>query len=117
VLSAATPRLFDRVGQTRSRLGRDAREQVFASWRRKLSLAVHVAHADNVLRGLFTTADDVEAASPSAGLPSSPAQWAASVPVLPRAAPLVASMYCVFLALRGSFLCSLMLHLLGLRTM
>jgi hypothetical protein len=35
-----------------------------------LSLTVHVAHADNVLRGLSAAADGVEAASPSAGRPS-----------------------------------------------
>jgi hypothetical protein len=31
-----------------------------ASWRRKVSLAVHVAHAENVLRGIFPAADGVE---------------------------------------------------------
>jgi hypothetical protein len=50
---------------------------LLASWshardlRRKVStLAVHVAHADNVLRGLSAAADGVEAASSSAGMPS-----------------------------------------------
>jgi hypothetical protein len=43
---------------------------VLASWRRKISLAVHVAHVDNVLRGLHAAADGVEAASSSAGMPS-----------------------------------------------
>jgi hypothetical protein len=38
------------------------------SWRRKVSLAVHVAHADNVLRCLSAAADGVEAASSSAGM-------------------------------------------------
>jgi hypothetical protein len=59
--------------------------KLLASSRRMVSsLAVHVAHADN----------GVEAAASSAGMPSpttacsSPAPWAASVPVLPRA-PLV----------------------------
>jgi hypothetical protein len=44
--------------------------KLLASWRRKASLAVHVAHADNVLRGLSAAADDVEAASSSTGMPS-----------------------------------------------
>jgi hypothetical protein len=44
--------------------------KLLASWRRKASLAVHVAHADNVLRGLSAAADGVEVASPSAGMPS-----------------------------------------------
>jgi hypothetical protein len=39
-------------------------------WRRKVSLAVHVAHADNVLRGLSAAADGMEAASSSAEMPS-----------------------------------------------
>jgi hypothetical protein len=43
--------------------------KLLASWRRKVSLAVHVAHAD-VLRGLSAAADGVEAASPSAAMPS-----------------------------------------------
>jgi hypothetical protein len=34
-------------------------------------LAVHVAHADNVLHGLPAAADGVEAASTSVGMPSS----------------------------------------------
>jgi hypothetical protein len=41
-----------------------------ASLRRKVSLAVHVAHVENVLRGLSAAADGVEAASSSAGMPS-----------------------------------------------
>jgi hypothetical protein len=40
------------------------------SWRRRVSLAVYVAHADNVVRGLSAVADGVEAASSSAGMPS-----------------------------------------------
>jgi hypothetical protein len=40
-----------------------------ASWRRKVSLAIHVAHAENALRGLYAAADGVEAASSSAGMP------------------------------------------------
>jgi hypothetical protein len=44
--------------------------KMLASWRRKVSLAVHVAHADNVLRGLSPAADGVEAASSSVGMPS-----------------------------------------------
>jgi hypothetical protein len=85
--------------------------KLLASWRRKFSLAVHVAHADNVLRGLPVAADGVEAASSSIGMPShamhawryAPASWAASVPVLPRPAreapPLVASMCRVLVAI------------------
>jgi hypothetical protein len=76
----------------------------FTSWRRKVSLVVHDAHADSVLRGLSAAAYGVEAASSFDGiclLPlrrSSPAPRAASVPVLPRAAreaPLVASTCCI----------------------
>jgi hypothetical protein len=33
--------------------------KLLASSRRKVSLAVHVAHADNVLHGLFAAADSV----------------------------------------------------------
>jgi hypothetical protein len=44
--------------------------KLLASWRRKVSLAVHFAHADNVLRGLSTAVDGAEAASSSAGIPS-----------------------------------------------
>ena len=43
---------------------------LLASWRRNVSLAVHVAHADNILRGLSAAADGVEAASSSLGMPS-----------------------------------------------
>jgi hypothetical protein len=43
--------------------------KLLASWRRKVSLAVHVAHADNILRGLSAAANGVEAASSSAGMP------------------------------------------------
>jgi hypothetical protein len=43
---------------------------LLASMRRKVSLAVHVAHADNVLRGLSVVADGVEATSSSVGTPS-----------------------------------------------
>jgi hypothetical protein len=44
--------------------------KLLASMRRKVSLAVHVAHADNVLRGLSAAADGVEAVSSSVGMPS-----------------------------------------------
>jgi hypothetical protein len=44
--------------------------KLLASWRRKVSLAIHVAHADNVLRGLSAAADGVVAASSAAGMPS-----------------------------------------------
>jgi hypothetical protein len=44
--------------------------KLLASWRRKISLAVHVAHADNVLSGLFAAADGAEAATSLAGMPS-----------------------------------------------
>jgi hypothetical protein len=43
--------------------------KLLASWRRKISLPIHVAHVDNVLRGLSAVADDVEAASSSAEMP------------------------------------------------
>jgi hypothetical protein len=44
--------------------------KLLASWRRKVSLAVHVAHADNVLRGLSAVAHSVEAAYSSDGMRS-----------------------------------------------
>jgi hypothetical protein len=44
--------------------------KLLASWLRRVSLAVHVAHADNVLRGLSTAAGDVKAASFSVGMAS-----------------------------------------------
>jgi hypothetical protein len=44
--------------------------KLLASLCRKISLAVHVAHADNVLRGLSSAADGVEVASSSVGMPS-----------------------------------------------
>jgi hypothetical protein len=79
--------------------------KLLASWRRNISLAVHVAHSNSVLRGLSVAADGVEAASSSAGIPSHAtavftggSSWAASVPVLSRAAheePLVASTCCI----------------------
>jgi hypothetical protein len=55
-----------------------------------VSLAVHVAHADNVFRGIPAAPDGVEAASSSVEMPSlatafSPAPWAASVSAFPRA--------------------------------
>jgi hypothetical protein len=42
--------------------------KLLVSWRRKVSLAVHVAHADNVLRSLCAAAHGVEAACSSAGM-------------------------------------------------
>jgi hypothetical protein len=44
--------------------------KLLVSWCRKASLAVHVTHAESVLRGLSAAADDVEAASSSAWMPS-----------------------------------------------
>jgi hypothetical protein len=44
--------------------------KLLASWHGKASLAVHVVHADNVLRGLSAAANGVEAASSSAWMPS-----------------------------------------------
>jgi hypothetical protein len=80
--------------------------KLLASWRRKVSLAVHVAHADNILRGSSSAADCVEATTSSAGVPSPrkafftrAMQWAASVSVPPRVAreaQLVTSTFCVF---------------------
>jgi hypothetical protein len=43
--------------------------KLLAYWRRKVSLAVNVAHADNVLRGLSAAADGVEADSSAVGMP------------------------------------------------
>jgi endo-beta-N-acetylglucosaminidase D len=44
--------------------------KLLASSRRKFSLTVRVAHADNVLRGFSAAADGVEAASSLVGIPS-----------------------------------------------
>ena len=44
--------------------------KLLASWRRKVSLAVHITHADSVFRGLSAAADGVEAAPSSVGMPS-----------------------------------------------
>jgi hypothetical protein len=43
--------------------------KILASWRRMVSLEVHVAHADNVLLRFFAAADDAETASSLAGMP------------------------------------------------
>jgi hypothetical protein len=43
--------------------------KLLVSWRRKVSLAVHVAHADNVVRGLSAKVDCGEAASSCVGVP------------------------------------------------
>jgi hypothetical protein len=43
--------------------------KLLAYWRRKVALAVHVAHADSALRGLSTAASGVETASSSVGVP------------------------------------------------
>jgi hypothetical protein len=40
-------------------------DKLLSSRRRKVSLAVHVAHADNVLRGLYAAAYGLEAVSSS----------------------------------------------------
>jgi hypothetical protein len=78
--------------------------KLIASWRRNVSLTVHVAYSDNVLRGLSAAADDVEAAFSSTGMRS------LATALIPRAmgrkrlpcsraaleAPFVASMCCVF---------------------
>jgi hypothetical protein len=45
--------------------------KLLASRRRKVSLAVHVAHADNVVRSFSAVADGVEAASSSHVMPFS----------------------------------------------
>jgi hypothetical protein len=44
--------------------------KLLASWRRMVSLAVHVAYTDNVLRGLSAAVDGVDAASSSVGVTS-----------------------------------------------
>jgi hypothetical protein len=44
--------------------------KLLASWRRNVSLAVLVAHTDNVLRALSAAVDGVETASSSAGMAS-----------------------------------------------
>ena len=52
--------------------------KLLASLRRRISLAVHIAHADNVLRGAASAAESVAGASDSRGVPSSPARLGAS---------------------------------------
>jgi hypothetical protein len=47
--------------------------KLFASWRRKVSLAVHVANANVVWRGMSAAADGVEAVSSSREIPSATA--------------------------------------------
>jgi hypothetical protein len=44
--------------------------KLLASWRRKVPLAVHVAHSDSVMRGLSAAADGGQAASLTDGMPS-----------------------------------------------
>jgi predicted nucleotide-binding protein len=44
--------------------------KLLASWRRKVSLAVHVAHPDNILRCLSAAEKGVQAASSSVVMPS-----------------------------------------------
>jgi hypothetical protein len=44
--------------------------KLLASCRQKVSLAVHVAHADSFLRGLSAAADGMEDGSSSVGMPS-----------------------------------------------
>jgi hypothetical protein len=46
--------------------------KLLASWRRNVSLAVHVVHADNVLRGLSAAADSGMATSSFVVMPSLP---------------------------------------------
>jgi hypothetical protein len=76
--------------------------KLLASWLQKVSLVVHVAHAVNVLRGLSTVADDVEAASSSDGMPPpatalfTRAMGRKRLLRAAREAPLVASTCCVF---------------------
>jgi hypothetical protein len=68
---------------------------MLTSWRRKVSLAVHVAHAGNVLRGLSAAADGVEAASSSVGMPSPTITLFTGAMGRKREAPLVASTCCI----------------------
>jgi len=44
--------------------------KLLASWRRKISLAIHIAHADNVTRDAASAAESVAGASDSRGMPS-----------------------------------------------
>jgi hypothetical protein len=86
-------------------------------------IAVHVAHADTVLRGFSAAADGTEA-SFSAGMPSLATAFFIRTMYRKRAMCFLAR--CVrrhlspprvaFLALRGSFLCSTLFYLLGLCT-
>jgi hypothetical protein len=81
---------------------------LLACWRQKVSLAVHVPHADNVLRGLSAAANGVEVSSSSGGILSLATALfnramggkRPCVPELPRAAreaPLVASTCCILI--------------------
>jgi hypothetical protein len=65
----ATPLLTELAKQAAASKGMHV-GTLLASWRRRGSFALHVAHADNVLRGLSTAANGVEAASSLAGIPS-----------------------------------------------
>jgi hypothetical protein len=44
--------------------------KLLAPWRLKVHIAIHVAHADNVLRGLSAASECGEAASSSTWMPS-----------------------------------------------
>jgi hypothetical protein len=61
--------------------------KLLASWRRKVSLAVHAAHTDNVLRGLSAAADDVENASSSVGMSSHATAFFTRAMYGPQASP------------------------------
>jgi hypothetical protein len=71
VLSEGTPLLFGRVGHIHAAASKGLDVgKLLAYWRREVSFDVHVAHADNALRGLSGAADDVAPASSLVGMPS-----------------------------------------------
>jgi hypothetical protein len=73
-----------------------------------------LAHANNVLRDLSTVADDVEAASFSVEMPSRAKALFTRAMGRKRLSASSRGACYAFSALRGSVLCSLMLHLLDL---
>jgi hypothetical protein len=94
--------------------------KLLVSWRRTVSLAAYVPHAGNVLRGFSAIADYGEATSSCAGVPShAPCHGPQAFPFFlsRRVRRCLSPPSVAFFALRGSFSCSLIFYVLGLRTM
>jgi hypothetical protein len=58
----ATAFMIELAKEAAASKGKHVDKLLLPSWRRKVYLAVHVAHADNVLRGLSTAVNSVKAA-------------------------------------------------------